>query len=88
MLPLEVVGPGSSLSTLLVATAYWRNASRRMSWHRHNDDGNIQLQPDSGGACLRAGGQLMAATVEQLWFSTAMDTKLCDFRINSVSFFS
>jgi hypothetical protein len=33
MLPLEVVGPGGSLSTVLIATPYWRDASRRVSWH-------------------------------------------------------
>ncbi len=32
MLPLEVVGPGGSLSTALIATPYWRDASRRVSW--------------------------------------------------------
>jgi hypothetical protein len=32
MLPLEVVGPGGSLSMALVATPYWRDASRRVSW--------------------------------------------------------
>ncbi len=32
MLPLEVMGPGGSLSTVLVATPYWRNASWRVSW--------------------------------------------------------
>ncbi len=32
MLPLEVVGLGGSLSTVLVATPYWRDASRRGSW--------------------------------------------------------
>jgi hypothetical protein len=32
MLPLEVVGPGGSLSTVLIATPYWRDASRRVSW--------------------------------------------------------
>jgi hypothetical protein len=32
MLPLEVVGPGGSLSTVLIATPYWRDASRKESW--------------------------------------------------------
>jgi hypothetical protein len=32
MLPLEVVGPGGSLSTVLIVTPYWRDASRRVSW--------------------------------------------------------
>ncbi len=32
MLPLEVVGPGGSLSTTLIATPYRRDASRRESW--------------------------------------------------------
>jgi hypothetical protein len=32
MLPLEVVGPGGSLSTVLIATPYWRDASWRVSW--------------------------------------------------------
>jgi hypothetical protein len=32
MLPLEVMGPGGSLSTVLIATPYWQDASRRASW--------------------------------------------------------
>jgi hypothetical protein len=32
MLPLEVMGPGGSLSMFLFATSYWREANRRMSW--------------------------------------------------------
>ncbi len=32
MLPLEVVGPGGSLSTALIATPYERDASWRVSW--------------------------------------------------------
>ncbi len=32
MLSLEVVGPGGSLSTVLIATPYRRDASRRVSW--------------------------------------------------------
>jgi hypothetical protein len=32
MLPLEVVGPGGSLSVLLFITSYWRDANRRMQW--------------------------------------------------------
>ncbi len=32
MLPLEVVGPGGSLSTVLVATPYWQDTSQRESW--------------------------------------------------------
>ncbi len=32
MLPFEVVGPGGSLSTVLIAMPYWRDASRRVSW--------------------------------------------------------
>ncbi len=32
MLPLEVVGPGGSLSTALITTPYGRDASWRVSW--------------------------------------------------------
>ncbi len=32
MLPMEVVGPGGSLSMVLIATPYWRDASWRVSW--------------------------------------------------------
>jgi hypothetical protein len=32
MLPLEVMGPSGSLSTVLIATPYWRDASQRVSW--------------------------------------------------------
>jgi hypothetical protein len=32
MLSLDVVGPGDSLSTVLIATPYWRDASWRESW--------------------------------------------------------
>jgi hypothetical protein len=32
MLSLKVTGPGGSLSTVLIATPYWRDASRKESW--------------------------------------------------------
>jgi hypothetical protein len=32
MLPLEVMGPGGSLSTVLIVMPYWRDASWRESW--------------------------------------------------------
>jgi hypothetical protein len=44
-----------------------------------NGDGGTQLQPDDSGARLSAGGWLVAVTVKQFRFSTAMDSKLCDF---------
>ncbi len=34
MLPLEVVGPGGSLSVLLFITSYWGDANRSMQWWR------------------------------------------------------
>jgi hypothetical protein len=32
MLSLEVIGLGGGLSTVLIATPYWRDASWRVSW--------------------------------------------------------
>ncbi len=34
MLPLEVVGPGGTLSVLLFITSYWGDANRRRQWWR------------------------------------------------------
>jgi hypothetical protein len=80
MLPLEVVGPGGSLSTLLLPRL-------RMSGRRHGD-GSIQLRPDDCGNGISAGGWLMVATAELFQFLMAMDAKLCDFWNTVFSLFS
>jgi hypothetical protein len=67
-LPLEVVGPGGSLSTLLVATPYWQDASRR--WTAMATAAN-KIRLDNGGTHLLAGGRLI----------TGVDFKLCDYHI-------
>jgi hypothetical protein len=72
MLSLEVVSPGDNLSTVLIATPYWRDANWRVL-AGGNSDGGTQLRPDGGGASSLAGKRLAGATVERHWFSMAMD---------------
>jgi hypothetical protein len=43
MLPLEVVGPGGSLSTAIIAAPYGRDASLRESWQ-------VATATEGGGA--------------------------------------
>jgi hypothetical protein len=64
MLSLEVVGPGGSLSTVLIATPYWRDASGVLA----GCDGGIQLRLDGGGPSSSAGERLAAATAELIGF--------------------
>ncbi len=69
MLPLEVVGPGGSLSTA--------GADRHALWARRQlesvlaagyGDGGIQLRPGDYGARSLAGERLAAATAERTSF--------------------
>ncbi len=48
MLPLEVVGPGGSLSTALIAMPYWRDASRRVSWQAAKATAEFSCDPGYG----------------------------------------
>jgi hypothetical protein len=59
MLPLEVVGPGGSLSTSLAATLNGKTpvGEERVCLGRWHGDGGIQLRPDCGGAQPSAGGR-------------------------------
>ncbi len=77
MLSLEVVGPGDSLSTLLMRCLPGGTPVGEGPGSG-NSDGSIQLRPLVGGACLLAAGGLAAVTVEQLRFSTATESKICD----------
>ncbi len=69
MLSLEVVGPGGSLSTVLVAMPYRRDASWRVSWQATTATAAyVQLRPDDYGAPPSAGERLAAATTERTGF--------------------
>ncbi len=48
MLPLEVVGPGGSLSTVLIAAPYGRDASWRGSWQTATEGGGAWHGGDGG----------------------------------------
>ncbi len=72
-----VVGPGASLSMLLVATPNGEMPVGECPGRPHGNSG-IQLRPDGSGARPLSGGRLRA---ERLWFSTAMDSKLWDSHI-------
>jgi hypothetical protein len=67
MLSLEVVGPGGSLSTVLIATRYWRDASWSVLAGGY-DDGGIQLRKDNYSARPLAGKWLAVATAERTGF--------------------
>jgi hypothetical protein len=62
MLPLEVVGPGDSLSTLLMPRLPGRTTVRECPGSSNND-GGIQLQLDGGGARLLAGAWLGGTSI-------------------------
>jgi hypothetical protein len=64
MLPLEVVGPGGSLSTVLIATPRQLESVLADGY----GDGGIQLRPDDNGARPSAGERLAAATAEWTGF--------------------
>ncbi len=69
MLSLEVVGPGGSLSTALIATPYRRDASWRVSWQAATAMAAHKLRKDGyGGACPSAGKRLAAALAERTGF--------------------
>ncbi len=55
MLPLEVVRPGGSLSTLLIATLYWQDASWRVFWQVAMAAYNLQLDDDGATSWLLGG---------------------------------
>jgi hypothetical protein len=68
MLSLEVVGPGGSLSTVLIAMPYRRDASRRVSWQAITVTAAYKLRRDDCGARPSAGKRLAAATAERTCF--------------------
>jgi hypothetical protein len=65
MLSLEVLGPGGSLSTVLIAMPYRQDASRRVSWQVATATAAYKLRPDDYGARPSAGKRLVAATAER-----------------------
>jgi hypothetical protein len=75
MLSLEVVGPGGSLSTVLIATPYWQDASGVLAGGK--GDSGIQLRQDGGSAPSSAGERLVAATAERIDFDGDR-FKICD----------
>ncbi len=68
MLSLEVMGPGGSLSTMLIATPYRRDASWRVSWQAATATAAYMLRQDDYGACPSAGKRLAAATAKRTGF--------------------
>jgi hypothetical protein len=72
MLSLEVVGPGGSLSTVLIATPYRRDASWKVSCQAATATAAHKLRQDGYGARPSAGKRLAAALAERL-ASTATD---------------
>ncbi len=69
MLSLEVVGPGGSLSTALIATPYRRDASWRESWQAAMAMAAYKLRQDGyGGAHSSAGKRLAAALAGRTGF--------------------
>ncbi len=68
MLSLEVVGPGGSLSAVLIATPYKRDASWRVSWQAATATAAHKLRQDSYGARPSAGKRLAAALAEWTGF--------------------
>jgi hypothetical protein len=65
MLSLEVVDPGGSLSTVLIAPPYWRDASWRVSWQAAMAMAAYKLRQDGYGARQSAGKRLAAAMAQQ-----------------------
>jgi hypothetical protein len=61
MLSLEVVGPGDSLSTLLICHGLLLIRQESVL-AGGNSDGDIQLEPDSSGVRSSAGRRLTATT--------------------------
>jgi hypothetical protein len=61
MLSLEVVDPGGSLSTVLIATLYRRDTSWRVSWQPATAMAAYKLRQDGYGARPSAGKRLAAA---------------------------
>jgi hypothetical protein len=68
MLSLEVMGPGGSLSTVLITTPYRRDASWRVSWQAATATAAYKLRQDDYGTRPSAGKQLAAATAERTGF--------------------
>jgi hypothetical protein len=55
MLAFELVRPGGSLSTLLIATPYWQDASRRVFWQVAMAAYKLQLDDDGATSWLLGG---------------------------------
>jgi hypothetical protein len=68
MLSLEVMGPGGSLSTALIATPYRRDASWRVSWQAAMATAAYKLRQDGYGTRPSAGKRLVAALAERTGF--------------------
>jgi hypothetical protein len=80
MLPLEMMGPGGSLSMVLLPCPMARCQSENVLAGGIGDSG-IQLRPDVCSALPSAGERLAVATVERLQFLMAIDSKLWDSHI-------
>jgi hypothetical protein len=68
MLPMELMGPGGSLSTVLIATPYWRDASRKVSWQAAMAAAAYSCDRTTTAASPSAGKRLAAVAAEQTGF--------------------
>jgi hypothetical protein len=56
MLSFEVMGPDGTLSTVLIATPYWRDASWRESWQAATGTAAYSCDRMAAALLLRLGG--------------------------------
>ncbi len=84
MLRLEVVGPGGSLSTLLLPCLIGETPSRTF-WQAATATVADICDWTTAVLVLRLGGQLAAVKAEQFKSLTVMNSKFCEFRIHLFS---
>jgi hypothetical protein len=80
MLPLEVVDPGGSLSTVLYSNPAVSARHQLGVLAGGNGDGGIQLRPDDGGAPLQLEGGWRQQRRSDSDFE-ALDSKLFESRL-------
>jgi hypothetical protein len=85
MLSLEVMDPGGSLSTVLIATPYRRDASWRVSWQATTATAAYKLRQDGCGARPSAGKRLAVALAERTGFVGDGVKNFIMFRLYSAS---
>jgi hypothetical protein len=79
MLPLELVGPGGSRSTVLYSNpAMLVRCQSEGVLAGRNSNGGKQLRPDNGSVRPSAGGEAGGGNGRTAQPSKALDSKLCD----------